>query len=66
MLLVQVVDDLLVLLGEIYGRPGMLTVRENLLFSAELRLPSDMTLEQKNARVEARFGYHSHSFGRAE
>lgn len=44
----------------------MLTVRENLFFSAELRLPSYMTLEQKNARVEARLVYHAHSFERAE
>lgn len=65
-LFVQVVDALWVLLGEIYGRPGMLTVRENLFFSAELRLPSYMTLEQKNARVEARLVYHAHSFERAE
>ena len=31
---------------------GTLTVRENLMFSARLRLPSSMPIEEKRARVE--------------
>ena len=32
---------------------GTLTIRENFMFSANLRLPSSVGMEEKKARVEA-------------